>query len=75
MYAREFLRNMDWERAGRLNRNYFLQVMRKKVIAYFGASSEALEAWRKKHRGFMRLAVGIFLIVLGAYMLYSINIF
>lgn len=43
-------------------------------VAYFGASSEALESWRKKHRGFMRLAVGIFLIVLGAYMLYSVNI-
>jgi cytochrome c biogenesis protein CcdA len=42
-------------------------------IAYIGTSSERLEAWRKKNRGFMRLAVGIFLIVLGFYMLYSIS--
>lgn len=42
-------------------------------VAYFGKSSTALEKWRKKHRGFMRLAVGLFLISLGAYMIYSIN--
>lgn len=42
-------------------------------IAYFGKSSRVLEKWRKKHRGFMRLAVGLFLISLGAYMIYSIN--
>ena len=42
-------------------------------VAYFGKSSRALEKWRKKHRGFMRLSVGLFLISLGSYMIYSIN--
>ncbi|MDP3990534.1 MAG: cytochrome c biogenesis protein CcdA [archaeon] len=41
-------------------------------VAYFGKSSKALEKWRKKHRGFMRLAVGLFMVSLGAYMIYSI---
>lgn len=43
------------------------------AFAYFGTSSEKLEEWRQKHRGFMRLAVGIFLIALGFYMIYSLN--
>lgn len=42
------------------------------AAAYFGMSSERLEEWRKKHREFMRLAVGIFLIALGGYMLYAV---
>lgn len=41
-------------------------------VAYFGKSSTALEAWRKKHRGLMRLLVGVFLIGLGVYMIYGI---
>jgi cytochrome c biogenesis protein CcdA len=41
-------------------------------VAYFGKSSNALEDWRKKHRGVMRLAVGLFLVALGAYMIYTI---
>ncbi len=41
-------------------------------IAYFGKSSQLLEAWRLKHRGMMRLAVGLFLIALGALMIYTI---
>ena len=41
-------------------------------IAYFGKSSTMLEDWRKKHRGLMRLSVGLFLIALGAYMIYSV---
>jgi len=41
-------------------------------ISYFGKSSKSLENWRKKHRGLMRLAVGLFLISLGAYMIYTI---
>lgn len=41
-------------------------------VAYFGKSSKVLEAWRLKHRGAMRLAVGIFLIALGALMIYTI---
>lgn len=42
-------------------------------IAYFGASSETLEAWRKEHRGLMRLGIGLFLLLLGFYMIYSLN--
>lgn len=42
-------------------------------ISYFGTSSEALENWRKEHRGLMRLGIGIFLIILGLYMIYSLN--
>jgi cytochrome c biogenesis protein CcdA len=45
------------------------------AIAYFGTTSERLEEWRQKHRGFMRLSVGLFLIALGAYMIYSITVF
>lgn len=41
-------------------------------IGYFGTSSDRLESWRKEHRGLMRLVIGLFLICLGAYMLYSI---
>ena len=39
------------------------------VMAYFGTTSERLEAWRKKHRGLMRLVVGLFLVALGGYMI------
>ncbi len=41
-------------------------------IAYFGTSSDRLEVWRKEHRGLMRLGIGLFLIALGVYMIYSI---
>lgn len=41
-------------------------------LSYFGRSSQAMEKWRKKHRGLMRLAVGLFLIALGSYMIYTI---
>lgn len=44
-------------------------------IAYFSQSSDALEKWRKDHRGTMRLGIGIFLIALGIFMLYSIGAF
>ncbi len=44
------------------------------AIAYFGKSSKQLEAWRKEHRGLMRLGIGIFLIVLGAYMIYTVGL-
>lgn len=43
------------------------------AMAYLGTSSERLEAWRKEHRGAMRLFIGIFLICLGFYMIYSLN--
>jgi cytochrome c biogenesis protein CcdA len=42
-------------------------------ISYFGTTSEALEEWRKEHRGLMRLGIGIFLLLLGFYMIYSLN--
>lgn len=42
------------------------------ALAYFGRSSESLEAWRKKHRGAMRLGVGLFLIALGVYMINAV---
>jgi cytochrome c biogenesis protein CcdA len=42
-------------------------------VAYFGTSSKRLEQWRKKHRGGMRLLVGLFLLALGLYMIYSLN--
>ncbi|MBS3139016.1 hypothetical protein J4207_04900 [Candidatus Woesearchaeota archaeon] len=41
--------------------------------AYFGKSSKRMEELRKKHRGLMRLAMGLFLIGLGVFMLYSIG--
>lgn len=40
------------------------------IAAYFGATSEKLETWRKEHRGLMRLGIGLFLVALGAYMIY-----
>jgi len=42
------------------------------TLAYFGKSSNIMEKWRKKHRGLMRLAVGLFLVALGGYMIYTI---
>ena len=42
-------------------------------IAYFGTTTEALEEWRKEHRGLMRLGIGVFLLLLGFYMIYSLN--
>jgi cytochrome c biogenesis protein CcdA len=42
-------------------------------ISYFGTTSETLENWRKEHRGLMRLGIGIFLLLLGFYMIYSLN--
>ena len=42
-------------------------------IAYFGTSSERLEEWRQEHRGLMRLGIGLFMLVLGLYMIYSLN--
>ena len=45
------------------------------VISYFGTTAEALESWRKEHRGLMRLGIGLFLMALGFYMIYSLNPF
>lgn len=41
-------------------------------VAYFSKSSKKLEAWRKDHRGLMRLVMGLFLVALGSYMIYTI---
>jgi cytochrome c biogenesis protein CcdA len=42
-------------------------------MMYLGQTSKALEKWRKDKRGLMRLGVGIFLILLGVYMIWSIT--
>lgn len=41
-------------------------------VAYFGKSSQVLESWRKEHRGLMRLVIGLFLVALGGFMIYTI---
>lgn len=41
-------------------------------LAYFGKSSDALEEWRKRHRKLMRLLVGVFLLALGGWMIYTV---
>jgi|SRR3989338_2407374 len=41
-------------------------------VSYFGKSSIRMEAWRKRHRGLMRLLVGLFLVALGSLMIYTI---
>ncbi|OGZ97445.1 MAG: hypothetical protein A3I44_06105 [Candidatus Sungbacteria bacterium RIFCSPLOWO2_02_FULL_51_17] len=45
------------------------------AIAYFGTASDRLETWRQDNKGIMRLGVGIFLIALGSYMIYSLGSF
>lgn len=41
-------------------------------LVYFGQTSRTLEKWRKENRGFMRLGIGLFLLALGAYMIWAI---
>ena len=41
-------------------------------LVYFGQTSKKLEKWRKQNRGLMRLVIGMFLIGLGAYMIWAI---
>ena len=41
-------------------------------FVYFGYTSKMLEKWRKEHRGLMRLAIGLFLLALGAYMIWVV---
>ena len=41
-------------------------------LVYFGHTSRKLEKWRKEHRGVMRLGIGLFLLALGAYMIWSV---
>ncbi|MAE42620.1 hypothetical protein CMO93_02525 [Candidatus Woesearchaeota archaeon] len=40
-------------------------------MVYFGHTSHKLEKWRKKHRGLMRLGIGLFLLALGTYLVYT----
>lgn len=42
-------------------------------LVFFGSTSRKLEKWRKKHRGLMRLVIGLFLIALGSYMIWSVT--
>ena len=42
------------------------------LVAYIGVTSRTLEEWRKKNREIMRLAIGVFLIALGVWMLGSV---
>ncbi|MEK6900840.1 MAG: hypothetical protein AABX37_00695, partial [Nanoarchaeota archaeon] len=41
-------------------------------LVYSGHASKTLERWRKKHRGTMRLVIGLFLLTLGAYMIWAV---
>lgn len=42
------------------------------MLVYFGTASKSMEKWRKENRGIMRLGIGLFLLALGGYMIYSI---
>lgn len=42
-------------------------------LAYLGTSTKALSNWRQQNRGLMRLGIGIFLILLGIYMLGAVS--
>mgnify|MGYP001157322965 CR=1 FL=1 len=39
------------------------------ALVYLGHASHKLEKWRKKHRGLMRLGIGLFLLAFGAYLI------
>ena len=41
-------------------------------LVYFGYTSKRLEKWRKENRGLMRLGIGLFLLALGAYMIWAV---
>jgi len=41
-------------------------------LVYTGQTSKKLEKWRKESRGMMRLLIGLFLVALGAYMIWAI---
>jgi len=43
-------------------------------LVYIGYTSRMLEKWRKEHRGLMRLMIGLFLLALGAYMIWTIHV-
>lgn len=52
---------------------FILPLLAVILLAYLGKGKN-LEAWRKRHRGIMRLSVGLFLIALGGYLIYSISL-
>lgn len=41
-------------------------------LVYSGHASKTLEKWRKKHRGSMRLGIGLMLVSLGLYMIWAV---
>lgn len=41
-------------------------------LVHAGHTSKTLEKWRKEHRGLMRLGIGLFLLTLGAYMIWAV---
>lgn len=41
-------------------------------LVYSGQTTKSLEKWRQEHRGLMRLGIGLFLLALGAYMLWAV---
>lgn len=41
-------------------------------LVYVGHTSKTLEKWRKEHRGLMRLFIGLFLLLLGLYMIWAV---
>ncbi|MBI4017492.1 MAG: hypothetical protein HY366_00940 [Candidatus Aenigmarchaeota archaeon] len=41
-------------------------------LVYAGHTSASLEKWRKENRGLMRLLIGLFLVGLGAYMIWAV---
>ena len=53
---------------------FILPLLAVIALAYFGKGVE-LEAWRLAHRGLMRLIIGLFLIFLGGFMIYSVSVF
>ncbi|MDO8537739.1 MAG: hypothetical protein Q7S21_02540 [archaeon] len=42
------------------------------LLVYVGTASQKMVAWRKEHRGLMRLLIGLFLLALGLYMLWTV---
>lgn len=42
------------------------------ALVYANYASKTLEKWRKKYRGLMRLGIGLFLLALGAYMIWAV---
>lgn len=41
-------------------------------MVYVGHTSKTLEKWRKENRGLMRLGIGLFLLLLGLYMVWAV---